>query len=231
MRISSVTLLLAACATTSTVSTPKGGPRGLRASDHLDVAAQHDQQARDRSLWPETQMMTPGGYDTAGQPIAMPWFRSWDTTAEHEQLAAVHRSQAAALQAAYEEACGNTPAEDVSISPLVRYGVSGWPTAHGVIVYLSPKAGTPDQLLAAMKCHRAFMMLAPSDMDDCPLDLPGLELDARGDSAGITVSMTVKDSSLIPELKRRAAHDLEAGQHHGSGMSLHKEDTNVEYRP
>ena len=48
MRISSITVLLAACATTSTTSTPKGGPRGLRASDHLDVAAQQDQQARDR---------------------------------------------------------------------------------------------------------------------------------------------------------------------------------------
>ena len=35
--------------------------------------------------------------------------------------------------------------------------------------------------------------------------------------------MTVKDSALIPELQRRAAHDLEAGQHQHAGMSLHKE--------
>ena len=157
-------------------------------------------------------MMTPGGYGV-DQPLAMPWFRSWDTAAEHTQLAAIHRSKAAALEAAYEEACGSKPVEEVSVSPLVRYGVGGWPTANGVIVYLSPKAGSPDELLAAMKCHRAFMMLAPSDMDDCPLDLPGLALDARGDAEGITVSMSVKDTALLPELKRRAAHDLEVGQH------------------
>ncbi len=223
MRISSIMVLLAACATTSTTSTPKGGPRGLRVSDHLEVAAQQDQQARDRSAWPETSVMTPGGYAT-DQPVAMPWYRSWDTAAEHERLAAIHRSQAAELEAEYEQACGNTPAADVAMSPLVRYGVGGWPTANGVIVYLSPNAGTPDQLLAAMKCHRAFMMLAPADMDDCPLDLPGLELDARGDPNGVTVSMTVKDSALIPELQRRAAHDLEAGQHQRAGMSLHKEN-------
>lgn len=222
MRISAGTILLVACATTTTTSIPKGGPRGLRANEHRDVAAQHDQQARERSTWPDTSVVY-GGPETFGRPVVMPWFRSWDTAAEHERLAAIHRSEAANLEAAYEEACGDTPAATVAVSPLVRHGTSGWPTASGVIVYLSPDAGSPDQLLAAIKCHRAFMMLAPSDMDDCPLDLPGLQLDARGDTDGITVSLTVKDRSLIPELKRRAAHELEAGQHRRSGMS-HQEN-------
>ena len=102
---------------------------------------------------------------------------------------------------------------DVATSPLVRYGIGGWPTATGVIVYLSPTAGTPDELLAALKCHRAYMMLAPTGMDDCPLDLPGLEVDARGDAEGVTLAMTVKDTKLVPELQRRAAHDLEMSQH------------------
>lgn len=229
MRSLFIPILIAACATTSTMSSPKGGPRGLRASEHLDVASREEQQARERSQWPETRMMAAGGYDTQGQLVAMPWFRSWDTSGDHEHIAEIHRSKAAALQTAYEEACGNRPADEVRVSPLVRYGVGGWPTASGVIVYLSPKAGTPDQLLAAMKCHRAFMMLTPSDMDDCPLDLPGLALDARGDLDGVTVSMTVSDSALISELKRRAAHDLEAGQHQGSGMSPHME--HAEHRP
>lgn len=213
MRISWITLALSACATTAT-TTPKGGPRGLRASDHLDVAAQQDEQAKQSSMSPETSMMTPGGYGMRDQPVAMPWYRSWDTAAEHERLASIHRGDAAALEAAYEEACGNRPFEEVSVSPLVRYGVSGWPTTDGVIVYLSANAGTPDELLAAMKCHRAFMMLGPSGMDDCALDLPGLELDARGDKDGVTVSMSVKDSTLIPELKRRAAHELEPRSAH-----------------
>jgi hypothetical protein len=224
MRILFATILLTACATTTTTSTPKGGPRGLRANEHREVAAQHDEQARERSSWPSASMIPSGGPDTRDQLVAMPWYRSWDTSAEHERLAEIHRSKAAELETAYQEACGDRPNQAASVSPLVRYGIGGWPTANGVIIYLSPSAGTPDQLLAAMRCHRAFMMLAPTDMDDCPLDLPGLELDARGDTSGITVSLAVKDSALIPELKRRAAHDLEAAQHQGPEMSLHKEN-------
>ncbi len=151
----------------------------------------------------------------------MPWYRSWDTTADHERLAAIHRGKAAALQAEYEEACGNRPSSEVSVSPLARYGVGGWPTANGAIVYLSPNAGTPDELLAALRCHRAFMMLAPADMDDCPLDLPGLVIDARGDATGVTVSLSVKDGKLVPELQRRTAHDLEVAQHQSSSAMNH----------
>jgi hypothetical protein len=216
MRISTCTIFLAACATTATTSTPNGGPRGLRASEHLQVAAQQNDQARARSSWPTSSMIRTAGPDARDEPIAMPWYRSWDTAGEHDQLAAIHRSKAAELQAAYEAACGDNPGEEVAISPLVRFGIGGWPTASGAILYLSAAAGTPDQLLSAMKCHRAYMMLAPSDMADCPLDLPGLELDARGDAGGVTVSLSVKDSALVPELQRRAAHDLEAGQHRGS---------------
>jgi len=220
MRMSSITILLAACATTTPMSTPKGGPRGLRASEHLDVAAQHDQQAHDQSTWPDTSAMSVGGADTPGQPVAMPWFRSWNAAAEQARLAAIHRGHAAAIEAAYEEACGDRPVQEAAVSPLVRYGVSGWPTANGVILYLSPQAGTPDELLAALKCHRAYMMLGPSAMmDDCPLDLPGLELDARGDKEGVTVALSVKDHALVPELKRRAEHDLESGQRRRAGVS------------
>ena len=61
-----------------------------------------------------------------------------------------------------------------------------------------------------MKCHRAAMLLAPSNMEDCPLDLPDIAVDARGDAGGITVSIVVRNPDLVPELQRRAAHDLEA---------------------
>jgi len=50
-------------------------------------------------------------------------------------------------------------------------------------------------------------------MDDCPLDLPDIMLDARGDREGITVSIAVRDPKLVPELQRRTAHDLEAAAH------------------
>ena len=222
MRTPFITILLAACATTTPMSTPKGGPRGLRASEHLDVAAQHDQEARNRSISPDRTSQFVGAADTAGRTVVMPWFRSWDTAAEQERLAAVHRSQAAAIEAAYEEACGDRPVQEAAVSPLVRYGLSVWPTANGVILYLSPQAGTPDQLLAALRCHRAYMMLGPSNMDDCPLDLPGLELDARGDADGVTVSLGVKDSALISELQRRAAHDLDHATAPAPGKEHHE---------
>lgn len=203
---------LIGCAT-SPPPEPKGGPRGLRASEHLDIAHQHDAVAREREAWPDTRGTGPGDMR---QPAAMPWYRSWDTGAEHERLAETHRAKAAEIHAQYDEACGDLPAGEANVSPLASYGVGGWNTAAGVIMYLVPEAGPPDRLIARMKCHRAAMMLAPSGMEDCPLDLPNVVLDARGDADGITVSITVRDPKLVPELQRRAAHDLEAAaQLHG----------------
>jgi len=155
--------------------------------------------------------MTPSSSDT---PKEAPWFRSWDTTAEHEKLAREHRSQAAALEAAYDEACGTTPVPRIMVSPLLRFRTGGWNTSTGVIVYLSPLAGTADELVDSLRCHRAWMLLAPSDgMDDCPLDLPGLQLDARGTAERITLVLSVRDRTLIPELQRRVAAQVEARAH------------------
>jgi hypothetical protein len=205
-------VLLAACATTAP-PTRGNNPRGMRASDHLEAARQHDEQARERQRWPSTTTMTPGGMD---MPVPGAWFRSWDTEAEHERMAATHRSKASDIESAYEEACGTRPLTEVSHSPFQRFGTGGWNTSSGVIVYLTPKAGTPEELLAALNCHRAWMMLAPANMDDCPLDLPGLQIDARGNGEGITLSLSVRDPKLIPELQRRVAHDLEPKAHRGA---------------
>jgi hypothetical protein len=194
-------LMLSACATTSPAA--KGGPRGLHADEHLDLARQHDEYRKQSAQWPDVRSPS-----TAATSV--PWTRSWDADAEHERLAAVHRSRAAELHAAYDEACGARPLAQVSISPLQRHGVSGWNTQTGVIIYLDPSAGPPDRLLADMKCHRAWMMLADAGMDDCPLDLPGIQVDARGDREGIAVSIAIRDPNLVGELHRRAAHELEA---------------------
>ena len=124
----------------------------------------------------------------------------------------MHRGHAAELQAAYEEACGSRGYADVSVSPLRRYATGGWNTSSGVIMYLDPSAGPPDRLLRDIKCHRAWMMLGPSNMDDCPLDLPGIEIDARGEEGAITVALAVRDRALIGELQRRVALELEAAR-------------------
>lgn len=211
MRLVFITFLSAACATTNTASTPPGGPRGLRASEHLEVAEQHDAQAHNSNGWANGSTVRVPGSESRDEPVAMPWYRSWNAGAEHERMAAIHRSEAAQLEAGFDEACRGMTGAQASISPLKRYAVGGWQTTNGAILYLSPIAGAPDALLAMMKCHRAFMMLAPAEMDDCPLDLPGLALDARGTAEGITVSLSVNAMKLVPELQRRATHELETG--------------------
>ena len=205
MRLFAVALILLGCATTP-VPEPKGGPRGLRASEHLDAAHDHDAAARERETWPDTRPAAPGDL----RPVGIPWYRSWDTAGEHGRLADAHRAKAAEIHAMYDEACQGMPDSDSRISPLEIYGVGGWNTTTGVVMYLAPDAGPADRLLARMRCHRAAMMLAPSAMDDCPLDLPGIAVDARGEEGGITVLIVVRDPDLVPELQRRAAHDLEA---------------------
>lgn len=203
-------LTLAACATTSPAT--KGGPRGLHADEHLDLARQHAERGKQSAQWPDTR-------SPSTNAVPFPWTRSWDAEAEHARLAAIHRSKASEIHAAYDEACGARPASEVSISPLQRYGLSGWNTQAGVILYLDPAAGPPDRLLADLKCHRAWMMLSDAGMDNCPLDLPGLQLDARGDHDGITVSIVVRDPTLVSELHRRAARELEAAAGSRSGSA------------
>jgi len=185
---------------------PKGGPRGLRASEHLDAARREDTLAYESSRWPATTAMSPGGAEVV-TPLA--WSRRWDTAADHERLAQVHRSKADALFLAYEQACDDRPLDQISVSPIVRWGTGGWNTDDGAVIYLDPSAGRPDALLAELQCHRAWMMLGPVGMDDCPLDLPGLLVDAQGGPEGVTLSLSVKDAKLIPELQRRVATQLE----------------------
>jgi len=52
MRLFVLAILLIGCATTPRPE-PEGGPRGLRASEHLDAARDHDQMACERETWPD----------------------------------------------------------------------------------------------------------------------------------------------------------------------------------
>ncbi len=200
-----IPVLLAACATTATPP-PAGGPRGLRASEHLEHAREHERQAREPT-WPSSP---PSAVDPNAPNL---WFATWNPSAEHERAASAHRSKAAALQAAYDDACANRSLADIAVSPLQRYATGGWNTTTGVVLYLAPSISA-ERLLEDLACHRAWMMLAPSNMDDCPLDLPGLALDARGDAEGITVTIVVRNTALVGELQRRAAVELESAARH-----------------
>lgn len=201
--------LITACA--APIASEKPGARGLHADQHLSIASREADRAEELMSWPDTR---PGadGTNMDQQRAAGTWLGTWDPAVEHHRLAQVHRSAAAQLEAEYEQACGDSPGDVVSVSPLQRHAVGGSPTAGGILVLLSAEAGPPGRLLAAMRCHRAWMMLGRTDMDACPLDLPGLQVSARGDANGIELTMTVSDPSLVPELRRRAAQDLEAAQ-------------------
>jgi hypothetical protein len=210
MRRSFVVMLLGACASTQ-VADPKGGPRGMRATEHLEAAQRHDDAAMRRTVYPDAMSAGPIGT----MPNSSMWFRSWESD-EHHRLAQAHRWSAEELEANYAKWCGKPRSTEGttegSVSPLLKYGIGGWNTSTGVIIYLDPEAGPPDRLKNALMCHRAWMMLAPApQMADCPLDLPGTTIDVRGDVDGITVSLSVEDRTLIGELQRRAAIELEAG--------------------
>jgi hypothetical protein len=183
----------------------------LRASDHLEAARQQDELARQELAYPDVRAGGMGRVDEP--PFTIPWTRTWDTHADHERLAQIHRGAAAELQAEFDEACVGRGAAEVAASPRARFAIGGSPIADGVIIYLSADAGTPDRLLADMRCHRAWMMLAPSDMDACPLVLANIHVTARGHLEEIDVTITVSDPALVGELQRRATLELEHAEH------------------
>ncbi len=206
MRLTLAIVVVAACGAAPPRAAPPGS-RGLHANEHLAAADQQDELARKAVTWPDTRGDATGRADQL--LLASPWRWTWDSNVDHERLAAEHRAAAADLHADYEAACGERPLAEVAVSPLRRYGVGGTATSDGVTLYLSPDAGPPHRLLADIRCHRAWMMLAPADMDMCPLDLAGIMVDATGDATGITVTLRVRDRALVPELQKRAAHELE----------------------
>ncbi|MEP6860351.1 MAG: hypothetical protein ABJE66_07015 [Deltaproteobacteria bacterium] len=204
-------VLLASCGGAPPVAAEKPGPRGLRADQHAAMASREDERASQLDTWPEQRPGPIEGPDT--HLVTVAWTGRWDTSEEHRRLAAVHRSAAAELDAEYQEACGSTSAELVMVSPLQRYGLGGGPTERGANVILTAEAGPPARLLGELRCHRAWMMLGPSDMNACPLDLPGLHVYAHGDATSIELELVVDDPKLIPELQRRTVHDLELANH------------------
>ena len=215
MRICLLALAVTACASQRPVQSrqPADTSRGLRASEHLDVADSQQQAVVQSSTFPD---MRGDGINT-GTQLMQPWYRSSATGADHADKVQYHRAAASALIGDYTAACGAIPSADAAVSPIAKFGIGGWPTQSGAIVYLSADAGAPDEVMAAMVCHRAWMMLSPANKLEGPLDLAGLSFDARGDANGITVSLTIRDLKMLTELQRRVEHDLEeAAQHQGS---------------
>src|SRR3954463_5604494 len=159
-------VLLTACS--AATAEQSAGPRGPHADQHLAMASREDARADELSQWPDGRPDAPNSGAMRLGPAA--WHGTWDTTAEHRRNASFHRSAAAEIEAEYEAACGDLPGAVVSVSPLQRYGLGGSPIANGTLVILGADAGPPERLLSELRCHRAWMMLGRTQMDDCPLD-------------------------------------------------------------
>jgi hypothetical protein len=199
-------IAIAGCSfTPSPEPTGAASPRGLRADQHLERAEDQSELARDRSVWPTPTTMTPGETDIMPRIVPGPLRPS----VQHEDAARVHRGAAAGLYAAYQAACGDRPAAEVSVSPLERFQIGGYKTERGVIVLLDRKAGRAREVVSRVECYRAWLMLETRERED-PLDIPDLHVDARDDREGVTVSLTPADPEWIPELQRRVTVQLEA---------------------
>lgn len=161
--------------------------------------------------WPEARRNDVGRFDDPNSSLYyVPW--ELDTVEQQRWRAGVRRGEVGQIYAAFDEACANVAPDRVRVSPLRRDGIGGTPTADGVIVLLDPDAGAPERVLAELRCHRAWMMLSDpgSGESESPLDLPNLQLQAYGDRTGVSVDMRVTDRTLVAELQRRAASELEA---------------------
>jgi hypothetical protein len=206
MRTILVAALLTACAPAAMPPAQNSGSRGPRVDDHIQAARDHEQRAAELARWPERRSDITS-YD---DPATGLWYRAFDTAKEEQRLAMAHRSAAAELQAEYNEACGERPLAEVSISPITRYGIGATQTATGVVIFLGVEAGTRQELMAALRCHRAWMMIDHGGMADCPLDLAGIELEAYGDATGVSLEITSPDPRVVTELQRRTARELES---------------------
>jgi hypothetical protein len=201
-------IAIAGCVGCVSTADPPGGPRGLRVDEHLEVAHNNDVIAADHRTWPAPTVMTPGELDAMPKVIPFPIYPS----IVHEEVAGLHRSEAAVLMADYQTACGQRSIAEVTVSPLDRFQIGGYETDRGVVVLLDAAAGKSDEVVQLMECHRAWLMLdaRSTDDNDDPLDVPDLFIEARADREAIAVSLTPSDPEWIPELQRRVAARHEA---------------------
>jgi hypothetical protein len=134
-----------------------------------------------------------------------PWSFRWDAGAERSRLP----SDAAGLEAEYARVCGAGSTPKLTGSPLLRYRQTSYDTSSGVVVVLSPLAGTRDSLLAELRCHQLGIVMAPFGVEGSPFDVPGLVIDAAGDKFAISLMLTTRDPADLGELQRRVDRQVE----------------------
>lgn len=205
MRITYAVLLLAACATSSRRDPVK--PESMTASEHLAQARAHSEAAG----------KSPHEYPSAFGSSSYPWYYFWDPSTDHRAIAEAHRDAADQLRLSYEAACAAVARDTAWVSPLDRYARAMDLLPRGVVVHLDPEAGTPDAVLAAIRCHRAWLLLETrSSNAESPLLVDGVVFVVHAGGAGIEVMIGVDDASKLPELVRRTRLTVERAARRGA---------------
>lgn len=178
-------------------------PEDMTATEHLEKARESSLRA---SAGYRVAARRTGPYGVTNVATHWyPWYSYWDAGAEYAALADAHRAAAEELQVRYDSACALAPRGSESLSSL-DYVTHVDPLERGIVVQLAPQAGAPDAVLAALRCHRAWLMLEPhaGNVDE-PLLVPSLVLVAHAIPTGTLVMLTVTDDRQVGELRRRVA--------------------------
>lgn len=175
-------------------------PRVTGRGTHPDqMSAEAHRAAADR----HAEMARQGPYLTRGSWA--PWTYSWDSGTSHVAEHDAHVAAAEVLEARYREACARLPIGAESASPIARHARSVVPVDRGVVLALDLLAGTPEELLAAIRCHRAWLALAdrPGAVEDLDA-LDGLRYSVQFRGELLELSVTAPTPELVDELRRRA---------------------------
>lgn len=167
------------------------GPDQMSAAGHREAAHRSDEIARQ------------GPYLT--RRSWAPWTYSWDAGTEHLAERDAHLAAAELLVARYREACGDLPIAAQSSSPLARHARAVTATDGGVMLAIDPVIGSPEDLLAAIRCHRAWLALAdrPGPTEDIiALDHLHYAVELRDEALWLSVTTTTPGE--LDELRRRA---------------------------
>lgn len=201
MRIESLSFTIAITACGGTNGTR---PHDMTAAEHMTQAAEHGTvAAQSGGSYSGTPYSWNHPYSGQGW---YPWYYYWDPSIEHRRLAAAHASAAEAVKLEHQAACTGVPEPMQALSPFDVYTLDSERTPDGMILHLAPEAGPPEVLLVRMRCHRAWLRLAPRD--DEPHDLIAVDgakvVVHAGGRDTIEVMFSIKDPVALAELNRRA---------------------------
>ncbi len=178
-------LLLAVPMTLAACSRPAPGTRA-----HADSAAGHRQEAASHQAEADA---------TLAYANSKAYYQS--VHMDHKRLAAAHLRAAEQLEAEYTAACEDRAPDTVTAWPEVKATDE---VPGGIVLHLTPKVGSEEEVLAHLECHRAALAVEGFDrFPDDPLAIEKLEVVVHDEPGGTAVMFGVKDDAQVTELRRR----------------------------